>query len=44
MEALEARVRALADIEEIKLLKARYAAACGNNYDADAIAQLPTKH
>ena len=42
-EALEARVRKLADIGEIKLLKARYAAACDNNYDADAIAELFTE-
>jgi len=40
MERLEGRVRRLADIDEIKLLKARYAAACDNNYDADAIAEL----
>jgi ketosteroid isomerase-like protein len=43
IEALEARVRQLADINEIKLLKARYAAACDNDYDADAIAELFTE-
>jgi uncharacterized protein (TIGR02246 family) len=42
MEAWEARLRALADIEEIKQLKARYAAACDKNYDADTIASLFT--
>jgi ketosteroid isomerase-like protein len=43
MESLEARVRALADAEEIKVLKARYAAACDDSYDADAIAALFTE-
>ena len=32
----------LADIEEIKQLKARYAAACDDNYDTEALAQLFT--
>jgi ketosteroid isomerase-like protein len=41
MEML-ARLQKLADIDEIKKLKARYAAACDNNYDADAIAELFT--
>jgi SnoaL-like domain len=36
-------MRALEDVEEIKQLKARYAAACDNNYDADAIAALFTE-
>jgi len=40
MKTLAERMRALEDIEEIKRLKARYAAACDNNYDADAIAAL----
>jgi uncharacterized protein (TIGR02246 family) len=40
IETLEGRLRRLADIEEIKQLKASYAAACDNNYDADAIAEL----
>jgi ketosteroid isomerase-like protein len=43
LEALEARVSTLADINEITVLKARYAAACDNNYDADAIAELFTE-
>jgi uncharacterized protein (TIGR02246 family) len=43
MGSLEARVCALADVEEIKTLKARYAAACDDNYDADAIAALFTE-
>src|SRR5215469_17427466 len=37
------RLQKLADIDEIKKLKARYAAACDNNYDADAIAELFTE-
>jgi uncharacterized protein (TIGR02246 family) len=43
MRTLEERMRALEDVEEIKQLKARYAAACDNNYDADAIAALFTE-
>jgi ketosteroid isomerase-like protein len=43
INALEARLRRLADIDEIKSLKACYAAACDNNYDADAIAELFTE-
>jgi len=43
MASLEARVRTLADVEEIKALKARYAAACDDNYDAEAIAVLFTE-
>lgn len=42
MEIL-ARVQKLADIGEIKKLKARYAAACDSSYDADAIAELFTE-
>ena len=42
LDKLEARVSKLADIHEITLLKARYATACDNNYDADAIAELFT--
>ncbi len=34
------RLRQLEDIEAIKRLKAQYAAACDDNYDADAIANL----
>ncbi len=40
IEELEQRLRLLEDIEEIKGLKARYAAACDNNYDPDTIAGL----
>jgi ketosteroid isomerase-like protein len=43
IEAVEARLRKLADIEGIKMLKARYAEACDNHYDADAIAELFTE-
>jgi ketosteroid isomerase-like protein len=43
MKTLEERIRAIEDIERIKELKARYAAACDNNYDADAIAALFTE-
>jgi ketosteroid isomerase-like protein len=39
---LAAKVQWLVDIEEIKQLKARYAAACDNDYEADAIAALFT--
>lgn len=37
------RLRALEDVEEIKCPKTRYAAACDDNYDADAIADLFTE-
>jgi ketosteroid isomerase-like protein len=40
---IAAKVQWLADIEEIKQLKARYAAACDDDYDADAIAELFTE-
>jgi ketosteroid isomerase-like protein len=43
MNTLEAKVLKLADIDEIKRLKACYAAACDNHYDADAIAELFTE-
>jgi len=43
METLETRISKLSDIDEIKRLKARYAAACDNDYDADAIAELFTE-
>ena len=42
MKTLEERIRTLEDIERIKQLKARYAAACDDNYDAEAIAALFT--
>ena len=40
MKTIEERLRVLEDIEEICKLKARYAAACDDNYNADAIAAL----
>ena len=39
-KTIEERLQVLEDIEEIRKLKARYAAACDDNYDADAIAAL----
>jgi ketosteroid isomerase-like protein len=39
---LERRIRALEDIEEIKVLKRRYCAYCDDSYDADGIASLFT--
>lgn len=38
--SLEARIRRLEDIEEIRQLKARYAAFCDDHFDADGIASL----
>ncbi|MGH7985370.1 MAG: nuclear transport factor 2 family protein [Candidatus Binataceae bacterium] len=43
MKTLEERVRVLEDIESIKRLKARYCAACDDNYNAEAIAALFTE-
>jgi ketosteroid isomerase-like protein len=40
MKTLEDRLRALEDREEIRKLKVHYAAACDDNYNADAIAEL----
>jgi hypothetical protein len=40
---LEAMVRKLLDIEEIKQLKARYAAACDDDYAPDELAALFTE-
>jgi hypothetical protein len=40
---LDKTIRWLADIEEIKQLKARYAAACDDDYAADALAALFTE-
>jgi hypothetical protein len=40
MKTIEERLRVLEDIEEIRQLKARYAAACDDNYNADDIAAL----
>ena len=43
LESLERRLQALEDAEAIRNLKARYAALCDNQYDADAIAMLFTE-
>lgn len=43
MQALERRIRRLEDLEAIRQLKARYALACDNHYDADALAALFTE-
>ena len=43
MKTIEYRLRVLEDLEEIRKLKARYAAACYDNYNADAIAALFTE-
>ena len=43
LEDIEARLRTLEDIEEIKRLKARYCAYCDDNYDARGIASLFTE-
>src|SRR5690349_6691204 len=40
---LERRLQALEDAEAIRNLKARYAALCGRQYDADGIAMLFTE-
>jgi len=40
---IAAQVQWLVDIEQIKQLKARYAAACDNDYDPEAIAALFTE-
>lgn len=40
IEALETRLRALEDVIAIQNLKARYAAFCDDNYNADEIAAL----
>ncbi|MFO1028490.1 MAG: nuclear transport factor 2 family protein [Acetobacteraceae bacterium] len=40
IERLERRLQALEDAEAIRNLKARYAALCDDNYDADGIAAL----
>ena len=40
LEELERQVRALEDANEIRNLKAEYAAACDDNYDPDRIAAL----
>jgi ketosteroid isomerase-like protein len=43
LERLEQRLRVLEDAESIRNLKARYAALCDDNYDADGIAMLFTE-
>jgi len=43
LEQIERRLKALEDAEAIRNLKARYAALCDNQYDADGIASLFTK-
>ena len=43
LERIERRLQALEDAEAIRNLKARYAALCDNQYDADRIANLFTE-
>jgi ketosteroid isomerase-like protein len=43
IERLERRLQALEDAEAIRNLKARYAALCDQQYDADGIAALFTE-
>ena len=43
LERIERRLQALEDAEAIRNLKARYAALCDNQYDADGIAMLFTE-
>src|SRR3954464_12829815 len=43
LDPLERRLQALEDAEAIRNLKARYAALCDNQYDADGIASLFTE-
>src|SRR3954462_10875073 len=40
LDRIERRLQALEDAEAIRNLKARYAALCDNQYDADGIASL----
>lgn len=40
LEELEKRVRALEDVNAIRILKARYAAYCDDGYNPDKIAEL----
>ncbi len=42
LEAVEKRLRAMEDIEEIKRLKARYCAYCDDNYNIEGLASLFT--
>jgi len=43
VERIERRLQVLEDAEAIRNLKARYAALCDNQYDADGIAMLFTE-
>ena len=43
LEQIERRLQVLEDAEAIRNLKARYAALCDNQYDADGIASLCTE-
>ena len=43
LEQIERRLQVLEDAEAIRNLKARYAALCDNQYDADGIASLFTE-
>ena len=43
LERVERRLQALEDAEAIRNLKARYAALCDSQYDADGIAMLFTE-
>src|ERR1700741_1972090 len=43
LEQIERRLQALEDAGAIRNLKARYAALCDNQYDADGIASLFTE-
>src|SRR5438046_9688951 len=43
LERIERRLQALEDAEAIRNLKARYAALCDDQYDADGIAALFTE-
>src|ERR1700760_2863105 len=43
LERIERRLQVLEDAEAIRNLKARYAALCDNQYDADGIANLFTE-
>ena len=43
LEQIERRLQVLEDAEAIRNLKARYAALCDNQYDADGIAGLFTE-
>jgi hypothetical protein len=44
LEQIERRLQVLEDAEAIRNLKARYAALCDNQYDADGIASLFTEN